>query len=124
MSETRTLDTSGFTGTSQWHRISPLCKVVLTDGVLYVAKETNNGGLFQDIGIDLCYHEKFKPFRRGDEYLIVIDIDTEGEGLTYMDGNKKKIHTYKLTGYPPLKITVWASMADEVSPCIFLPSEY
>ena len=115
-------DLSQFTGTSQYYKISPLTKAVLTDGSFYVAKETDNFGLMQDIGIDLCHHDKVKKHLQ--EGLILIKIDTEGSGLIYEDGNGNKIHSYPLYGYPPLKIELFSQLYDIGKPCIFLKSEY
>lgn len=117
------LDLSNFHGTTQWYRFSPLTKAVLTDGTKYVAEQTNNFGLMQDIGIDLCLHEKIsKQINSGK--LIIIDIDTNGKGLEYKNGYEKIIHSYPLIGYESLKIRLFSSLLSKEIPCIYLPSEY
>lgn len=116
------LNLDQFTGTTLWHRISPLTKAVLTDGTKYVADETDNVGLMQDIGIDCMMRPKIK--KALEEGVILVDIDTQGHGLIYKDGNYKKLYSYPLVGYPPLKIELFVSMMDEKTPCIMLKSEY
>lgn len=110
-----------FTGTSYWYKFSPLTRAVLTDGTKYVAEQTNNFGLMQDVAID-CLRPKIK--KALDNGLIVAEIDSEGHGIRYEDGDYNKIHSYKMTGYPPIKIRLFISLMEEGVPCIFLPSEY
>lgn len=117
----KNLDTSDFIGTTQYYRFTPLSKGVLTDGTYYVAKETNNFGLMQDILID-CMRPEIKEAL--DDGLVVVEIDTESFGLRYEDGNGNKILGYPLTGYPPLKIRLFLSWVTENKPVIYLPSEY
>jgi len=116
------LDTSNFTGTTRYYRFSPITKAVLTDGTNYIATETENFGLMQDIALDLVGKQKVKHAMQNG--FVVIDIDTESFGLKYSDGNNNALGGYPLIGYPELKIRLFAGWADEGVPVIFLPSEY
>lgn len=111
---------SSFRGTTAWYRFSPLTNAVLTDGTKYVANETCNFGLMQDIAID-CMRPKIKKALNNG--LVVVEVDTEGFGLRYEDGNGNKIYGYPLIGYNSLKIQLFVGWIEENVVCIYLPSE-
>lgn len=115
------LETSDFTGTTQWYRFSPLTRAVLTDGTKFVAEETGNYGLMQDIAID-CLRPKIK--KALDKGLVVVKINTIKGKIIYEDGNDNQLLSYDLFGYNPLIIDLFISWAEDNAPCIYLKSEY
>ena len=115
------LDLSGFHGSEQFARFSPLTKAVLTEGVVFVAQETDNFGLMQDIGVDCDHASKLHAALQ--DGLVCVDIDSDGFGIKYTDGNGKLLKKYPLSGYPSIKVMLWIAL-NEFVPTIMLPSEY
>lgn len=116
-----TIDTSAFHGTENWYRFSPLTRHVITEGVKYVAEKSDNFGLMQDICIDLDLPRIWSHLEDG---IVGIEIDTEGFGLKFSDGNGKVLWEYELSGYPKLKIKLFAGLLDEKTATLLLPTEY
>jgi hypothetical protein len=112
-----------YTGTTAYHRFSPLAKAVLTDGSKYVAEELHAYWLFDTISSHLDYG----GFSNKDTmYFSTLKV-SDGQGnLTITDGEKTvAIQSIEFTDFPLHEIKVWSSYEQRTGSWVhMLPSEY
>jgi hypothetical protein len=114
----KTLDTSQFYGTDQYHRWSALFPQVLTDGAKYVADELQCYWLMDIIAsVQTILKINREPFQ---VWKLQRDLDG-GCTITCEDGNLNEIYEQyvEYTNIQVDELTLWLQNG-----VIFLPSEY